>query len=124
MSKLRALLAGAAILGVAALPQAAQARVFVGVGFGFGPAFYPAPYYYGPPAYYAPPPVYYVPPPAYYAPPPAYYPPTVPAASYAPSLSTTCRTVRASCPMDRPGVVGAGCTCPGPNGAAQSGTIR
>jgi hypothetical protein len=55
----------AAIIGLGA--QAAQARVFFGVGIG-------VPYY----PYYAPPPAYYAPP-VYYAPPPVYYPPPAPA---------------------------------------------
>ncbi len=46
----------------------AQARVFV--GFGFGVPFY-APYYYPPPVVYAPPPVVYAPPPVTYTAPPA-----------------------------------------------------
>ena len=56
---------GAALL--ASTP--AEARVFIGFGFGFPigfPYYYP-PYPYG---YYYPPPV-----PAYYPPPPSYYPP-------------------------------------------------
>ena len=57
----------------------AEARVFVGFGFGF-PIGFPG-YYYPPYPYpYYPPPVYYPPPPAYY-PPPSFYPP----ASYQPS---------------------------------------
>jgi hypothetical protein len=76
-SRTAALLGGLALaVGAVMAPQAAQARVWVGVGVG-------APFYWGPaPYYYAPPPVYYAPPPAYYAPPPAYYaPPPAPAAT-------------------------------------------
>jgi hypothetical protein len=43
--------------GIAAAPRA-EARVFVGFGFGV-PAVYPVPVYAPPPVYYAPPPVYY-----------------------------------------------------------------
>ncbi|MBV9859683.1 MAG: hypothetical protein JO038_06240 [Alphaproteobacteria bacterium] len=77
---------GGAMLGIAP----AQARVFVGIGFGFPGYYYPPPYYY-----YPPPPPYYYAPPAYYAPPPAYYPqapaymPATPAA--APQISYTNR---------------------------------
>jgi hypothetical protein len=67
-----------ALGAVAAAPHPAEARVFVGVGFGvplYPPAYYPPPYYYyPPPVVYAPPPVVYAPPPApaaAVAPPPA-----------------------------------------------------
>ncbi len=77
-SKLRmALLAGGVVLaGAAAAPGSADARVFI--GFGFGVPFYAPyyPYYYGPPAVVYPPPAAYGPPPAgYAAPPPSYSPP-------------------------------------------------
>ena len=74
---------GAALL----VPTAAEARVFVGVGFGFPIGFpgyyyppYPYPYYYPPPPY---------PPPAYY-PPSGPYPPSAPPApgGYTPSTAT------------------------------------
>ena len=73
-----ALLLGGLILSVGAVlaPQAAQARVFVGVGVG-APFFYPGPYYWGP-RYWGPPVVYAPPPVVTYAPPPVTYiaPPT------------------------------------------------
>jgi hypothetical protein len=62
---------GAVVLAAAAslTSGAAQARVFIGFGFGV-PYYAPAPYYYGPPAVvYAPPPVVYAPPPVAYVPP-------------------------------------------------------
>ncbi len=69
-----ALVLGAFILAGAALtPVAAEARVFVGVGFGFPgyyPGYYPGPYAYGPPVVYAPPPVIYQQPQISYAAPP------------------------------------------------------
>jgi hypothetical protein len=76
------IIAALTIALVAALPGAANARVFVGVGIGV-----PGPFYYGPPVYYAPPPVYYAPPPAYYPPPapPVYYAPPAPPAYYTPN---------------------------------------
>lgn len=56
------LVAAAAVLafcagGFANAPRA-EARVFVGFGFGV-PAVYPVPVFAPPPVYYAPPPVYY-----------------------------------------------------------------
>ncbi len=65
-----AALLGAVALACGSLAPPAEARVFV--GFGFGAPFYaPPPIYYGPPAVvYAPPPVVYAPPPIAYAPPP------------------------------------------------------
>jgi hypothetical protein len=64
-----ALIVGGLIFAATAVPRAAEARVFVGVGIG-------VPYYYPPPAYYyGPPAVVYAPPPVVYAPPPAYEPP-------------------------------------------------
>ncbi len=56
--------------GVALQAKPADARVFI--GFGFGVPFYaPYPYYWGYPGYYAPPPVVYAPQPrvSYVAPP-------------------------------------------------------
>ncbi len=71
------LMAGAAVLAVLAVPQAASAHVSVGIGIGvpIAPVYVaPAPVYYPPPppVYYEPPPplVYYAPVPAYYGPPP------------------------------------------------------
>lgn len=62
---------GLALAGGAALHSGkAEARVFV--GFGFGVPLY-APYYYPPPVVYAPPPVVYTPPPVGYAQPPVSY---------------------------------------------------
>jgi hypothetical protein len=60
---------GLAVVGVTAMPHAANAWWRGGVGFGF----------WGPPVVVVPPPVYaapyYAPPPVVYAPPAAYYPP-------------------------------------------------
>lgn len=111
MRKAALLLAAASLV---AAPAAAQARVFVGVGFGVGPVFV------------APPPVYYAPQPYYYAPPPvvAYAPPPYTPAPYAtPAPGTICATARFSCPMSQPGILGGSCTCPAPGGVA-SGVIR
>ena len=72
MSKRTALVLGGLALAAGAVmaSQAAQARVFVGVGV--GPFFYPGPFYYGPPVVYAPPPVVtYAPPAVSYIAPPA-----------------------------------------------------
>ena len=80
-----AMIAGLACGGALLTPSAAEARVFVGVGFGFPigfPGYYYPPYPY---PYYYPPPVYY-PPPAYYSPPSSYQPPAPRApAGYTPS---------------------------------------
>jgi hypothetical protein len=98
----------ATMLGLAAIP--AQARVFVGLGFGF-PLFY-GPGYYPPPVYYPPPPVYYAPPP-----PPVYY---VPPQTYTPGPTAqsgqSCYAGPYVCPMDRPVAPGASCYCPGNGG--------
>jgi hypothetical protein len=67
-----AVIAGFAFVAVVLRPSPAEARVFVGFGFGFPigfPGFYYPPY----PYYLPPPPAYSYPPPAYY--PPAGYPP-------------------------------------------------
>lgn len=80
-------------------PPVAQARVFVGVGFGF-PFYAPFYPYYGPRVVYAPP--YYYPPPVVYAAPPTYA--AVPAGR--------CFAGSYVCPLDRPGPVGAPCSCP------------
>ena len=117
-----ALLTG--IAGMLAVPLAAQARVFVGLGFGVPVA----PYYYPPPVY-APPPVYY-PPPAYAAPPPAYAyspaPPPVeaaPAAGYASGYGATCYAGVYVCQTGQSMPVGSQCSCPG-LGARSYGTVR
>ncbi|WP_146101937.1 hypothetical protein [Rhodopila globiformis] len=98
-------------LGLAAPP--AQARVFVGFGFGvpwaYGPGFYPPPYYYPPPVYYPPPPVYYAPPQTY-APVPSYTPgPTA-------QVGQSCHAGAYVCPMDRPVAPGSSCYCLGNGG--------
>jgi hypothetical protein len=87
ISVISALLVGAVAFGASVTP--AEARVFV--GFGFGYPYYPAPYYgypgyyYGYPGYYPDPYYYAYPPPAVYAPPPAVYaPPPVAATPGAP----------------------------------------
>jgi len=98
----------AVVLGLASVP--AQARVFVGLGFGvpfYGPGYYP------PPVYYPPPPVYYAPPPpVYYVPPQTYAPgPTAQAGA-----GQSCYAGSYVCPMDRPVAPGAGCYCLGNGG--------
>jgi len=106
---------GAVLLGVLALPNQAQARVFIGLGFPFyvgPPAYYPPPVYYPPPpAYYPPPPGYYPPSPGYY-PPPAYYP--SPPGAYAPApapAGQSCYAGGTVCPMERPVPSGSSCYC-------------
>jgi hypothetical protein len=83
-----------AALGFAAAvsaPTSAEARVFVGFGFGFPigfPFYYPPPYPYPPPAFYPPPPYY--PAPVSYPAPASYPAPGTPPQSsggYAPSGS-------------------------------------
>ncbi len=62
MRKAALVLGGLVLAGLALRPTPAEARVFVGVGFGapfYYPGFYPGPYVYGPPVVYAPPPVVY-----------------------------------------------------------------
>lgn len=101
MMKRSALILGglALVAGMAAVPQQADARVFVGVGIGvpfYGYGYGYAPYYYPPAVVYAPPPVVYAPPPApvaapsyiqqpqqyfYYCDNPQGYYPTVPSCS-------------------------------------------
>jgi hypothetical protein len=88
----------------------AEARVFVGLGFGF-PVYPP---YYPPPVYYPPPPVVYAPPPVVYTPPP-------PAYSPAPSYGQTCFAGQYTCPMERPVPYGAACYCTGNNGQRVTG---
>jgi len=75
MMKRSALILGGLALaaGFAAMPQTADARVFVGVGIGV-PVYGGYGYGYGP--YYYPPAVVYAPPPVVYAAPPAPPPPT------------------------------------------------
>ena len=116
---LRHLLAASVVCAMA-IPGAAQARVFVGVGVGvpfFGPpAYYPPPFHYPPPMYYHPPPMYYhPPPPVFYAPPPVVY--TPPPVTYAPPRASaagqSCQAGAYVCPMDRPAPPGAACYCLG-----------
>ena len=71
MKKGSALILGGLALaaGLAAVPQKADARVFVGVGigvpfYGYGYGYGYGPYYYPPAVVYAPPPVVYAAPPA------------------------------------------------------------
>ena len=112
--RLRRFAVTAALGAALALPSAAQAhRAFFGFGFGF-PGFY-AP----PPAFFYPPPVY-VPPPVVYAPPPATYllPPAQAPASPA-SSAGRCYAGDYVCPTDRPGPVGAPCSCPTNTGRAR-----
>jgi hypothetical protein len=90
----KVLAVGAALAGMAAMPQA-EARGFVRFAFGgpVGPAYVVPP----PPAYYYPPPAYYYypyPPPVAYAPPGAYPPP--PAAAGAVAPQQTCREYQGS----------------------------
>ena len=76
MFKRSALILGglALAVGFAAVPQKADARVFVGVGIGvpfYGYGYGYGPYYYPPAVVYAPPPVVYAPaPPVNYIAPP------------------------------------------------------
>jgi len=84
-----AVIAGLAASGALLTSSAAEARVFVGFGFGFPIGFpgyyyppYPSPYYYPPPAYYPPPPAYYPQPGSYQQ--PAQRPPS----GYAPSAAS------------------------------------
>ncbi len=100
-----------ALLAVAALAPAAEARtrVFVGVNAGFGPyPYYPHHRgYYGAPAYYyGPPPVYYAPPPpvVYYQPPPVYRAPS------------NCRTWNGDADVDATGQPFYGTACLGADG--------
>ncbi|MBS0638310.1 MAG: hypothetical protein U1E70_11195 [Acetobacteraceae bacterium] len=106
--------------GTMALVGRAEARVFVGFGFGLPLV---APYAYPPPVYVAPPPVYYAPPPPVYytpPPPPTYYTPPRP---YTPMPGGVQSAARQSCyagayvcPMDQPIAPGATCWCPGNGG--------
>lgn len=87
---------------------AAQARVFVSLGFPFFP-------FWGPAYYYPPAPAYYYPPPYYYPPQQGYYPPDVygqaapqsapaPAQTVSPSTaSKNCRTYRGDATIDSSG---------------------
>jgi hypothetical protein len=103
----------AALCGLAA-SSAAEARGFVGFGFGVP---------LGPPAYYPPPPVYYAPPPAYYyPPPPAYYYP--PPQAYAPPSAVgdesgqdqTCREYQSTTTIDGRPQASYGTACLQPDG--------
>jgi hypothetical protein len=108
-------LAAAAVVAALAVPRAAHAYVFFGVGgypFFFGPPFF-GPAFYPPPVVYAPPPVFYPPPGPYAAP----Y--AAPAAASGPR----CVAGLYICPVDRPGPVGAPCSCPSEHGR-QPGTVR
>lgn len=114
---------GSLILGICAamlaLPAAAQARVFVGIGLGFPPVYAP---YYAPP-----PPVYYAPPPAYYAPPPppvSYAP--APPVNYTPApagYGGTCYAGVYTCAAPANLPAGSQCSCPG-IGAPSYGTVH
>jgi hypothetical protein len=97
-----------------AASSAAEARGFVGFGFGVP---------LGPPAYYPPPPVYYAPPPAYYyPPPPAYYYP--PPQAYAPPSAVgdesgqdqTCREYQSTTTIDGRPQASYGTACLQPDG--------
>jgi hypothetical protein len=103
----------AIVCGLAA-PNAAEARGFVGFGFGVP---------LGPPAYYPPPPVYYAPPPAYYyPPPPAYY--YQPPQAYAPPSAVgeeaaqdqTCREYQSTTTIDGRPQPSYGTACLQPDG--------
>lgn len=110
----------AAVLATGALlvsAPATQARVFVGLGFGFGfPAFGP-PYPFSP--YYAPGVVVAPPPPVVHAPPPVAYGPYGPPVTYAApgyGVAPRCFAGAYVCPLDRPGVVGGPYSCPSNTG--------
>ncbi|WP_428484856.1 hypothetical protein [Rhodopila sp.] len=108
-------LAACAVIGAfATVPSPAQARVFVGFGFGFpgfyGPAYLPPPIYY-PPPYYAAPPVVYTPP-QVYTPGPAVSPG---------GGGQTCYAGAYVCPMERPVPSGAACYCLGNGGQRVTG---
>lgn len=102
------LLAIAAALPLLAVPGSADARVVVGVGFGFPVFGFGAPYYYPPP------PVYYAPPPVVYAPPPVAY--------GAPAVAR-CIATNVVCPLRFPRPVGAPCGCPDAYGRGVSGRV-
>jgi hypothetical protein len=102
---------GAVLAVVLAVPDPAQARVFIGFGFPLvvgPPAFYPPPVYAPPP--YFPPPYYYPPPQAYYPPPAGYAPGPVSPGPAGPS-GQPCYAGGTVCPMERPVASGAGCWC-------------
>ncbi len=116
---------GLGIAGLLATAPAAEARIVVGLGFGF--PLFPAPYYYypPPPVYYAPPPVYYTAPPAYYtAPPAAAYPApaTAPVAadqagpSFTNSAGQTCREYRTTVQINGQPAQSYGTACLQPDG--------
>jgi len=98
------------ILVLAASAPAAQARVFVSLGFPFFPFYWGPGYYYPPaPAYYYPPPYPYYPPQqqSYYA--PGAYPQgapqsaPAPAQTVSPAASKNCRTYRGDATIDSSG---------------------
>ena len=139
MSKRRIVL-GALLAAAAALPLAtprnADARVFVGVGFGFpffgvgfGAPFY-APYYnpyypyypYYPRPIYYPPPVAYPPPPVAYGAPPASYGTTAPV-NNGPSAMARCVTGSIICPLRYVKPVGESCSCPDNAGRHVAGRV-
>ena len=112
------------------MTNAAQARIFIGVGVPlFYPPVVPAPYYYPPyytPPYYGPPPGYappdgsfsYSPPssqPQNLAPPPGYAP-----GGYTPStgygVAQSCQAGAYVCPLVADTPPGGRCSCPGQNG--------
>jgi hypothetical protein len=71
--------------------------------FGFGgPVFAPG-FFVGPPVVYAPPPVFFAQPPVFFL---------DPAANSAPPPPHRCFAGAFICPLDRPGPVGAPCSCP------------
>lgn len=93
------------IFVLAASAPAANARVFVSLGFPFFPFFGPAYYYPPAPAYYYPPPYYYPPQQSYYAP-DAYaqgIPQNAPAQTVSPSSSKNCRTYKGDATIDSSG---------------------
>lgn len=112
----------AAVLALGAslpLVPAAQARVFLGVGFGFGfPVFGPYYPFYVPPVVVAPPVIHGSPYGAYGP----YGPHGSPAAyAHAPpghAVAPRCFAGAYICPLDRPGVVGGPCSCPTNTGRA------
>jgi hypothetical protein len=96
------------ILVLAASAPAAQARVFVSLGFPFFPFYWGPAYYYPPaPAYYYPPPYYYPPQQSYYA--PDAYPQAAPESAappsqtVSPSSARNCRTYRGDAIIDSSG---------------------
>lgn len=106
LPRLRRFLATAALAAGTLLVMptpGAQAQVFVGAGFGY--PFYPL---YQPRVVFAPPAFYY-PPRVVFAPPPAYVAAPV----------GRCLAGAYVCPLDRPGPIGATCSCPTNTGRAR-----